>query len=103
MERSLYRSVCKRAGEEVQDFLTGDNILTSPDVSAILALCSADIEPHYSFDMAHQVPCRPIPTWSFLLPTDDNLKLLAEAEDLYMDGTGTFKSSPRLFHQAYSL
>lgn len=36
-----------------------------------------------------------------VLATDDNIKLLAEAEELYMDGT--FKSSPRLFHQVYTI
>ena len=36
-----------------------------------------------------------------VLATDDNIKLLAESEELYMDGT--FKSSPRLFHQVYTI
>ena len=36
-----------------------------------------------------------------VLATNDNIKLLAESEELYMDGT--FKSSPRLFHQVYTI
>ena len=36
-----------------------------------------------------------------LLATPENIRLLAEAEDLYMDGT--FKIAPRLFHQVFTV
>ena len=36
-----------------------------------------------------------------VLATDQNLEILAEADEWYMDGT--FKVSPRLFHQVYTI
>ena len=55
MERSLYRSVCKRPKEQVRKFFKQDDNFVPPQPGARLPPCSANITSHYSSDMAQQV------------------------------------------------